>query len=386
MDDDSPGSQAKPTTMMCTPNSCEKDEDEHVLECVDCHRCVHYRCTKLPLYQLQLFLTTGYRRYKCINCVEVPTYLLEIVTEPPSVNQTIKELSSKLKESAVDRKIQTQAYEESELSLKAVISKQQEELKEQEDKFHQVGNPDYDNITRLEEVMKTKLEELGRNLKESLMKEVKDTNKEVEEKLEKVINDNKTFADSVKNAQPTTGPAFIPRDALDFRAIMNEARNRDLAEENDKRSRSCNVILHGVNESVSTDKDAMKKFDEDYAIEFFRVLELETTYKSIYRLGKPDPNRKRPIKIVMNNEEKKQQIIESLKNLKNKEGFRGLSVTDDYTMTERQMIKHKVEEAKVNNSNETQDSGFVWKVRGTPKNGLTIRRLPKRPTPQQQQH
>ena len=32
--------------------------------------------------------------------------------------------------------------------------KQQKELKEQEDKFHQVGGVTYDNITRLEEVMK----------------------------------------------------------------------------------------------------------------------------------------------------------------------------------------------------------------------------------------
>ena len=43
----------------------------------------------------------------------------------------------------------------------------------------------------------------------------------------------------------------------------------------------------------------------------------------------------------MNNEAEKQQIMECLKNLKGKEEFRGLSVTDDYTVTERQMIKNK---------------------------------------------
>ena len=75
----------------------------------------------------------------------------------------------------------------------------------------------------------------------------------------------------------------------------------------------------------------------------------------------------------------------SLKNLKNKEGFRGLSVTDDYTMTERQIIKNKVEEAKVNNINESPDSGFVWKVRETTKIGLIVKKVPKRSTPQQHQ-
>ena len=37
-------------------------------------------------------------------------------------------------------------------------------------------------------------------------------------------------------------------------------------------------------------------------------------------------------------------------------------------MTERQIIKNKVEEAKVNNINESPDSGFVLKVRGDSKN------------------
>ena len=115
-----------------------------------------------------------------------------------------------------------------------------------------------------------------------------------------------------------------------MRHRLSVARHQELADENDNKSRACDIILHGVNESESTGKDAMKKFNEDYA-----ALELGP----IYRLGKPDPNKKRPIKLAMNNVEDKQQVMGSLKNLKNKEDFRGLSVTDDYKMTERQIIK-----------------------------------------------
>ena len=57
------GSQSKPVMMICRPDSCEQDEDEHILESDDCHH-IHYQCTKFPLYQLQLFLATGYKRYK----------------------------------------------------------------------------------------------------------------------------------------------------------------------------------------------------------------------------------------------------------------------------------------------------------------------------------
>ena len=45
------------------------DGDQYKVECKDCQRLVHYKCTHLPLYQLQLFLTTGYRKFVCINCV-----------------------------------------------------------------------------------------------------------------------------------------------------------------------------------------------------------------------------------------------------------------------------------------------------------------------------
>ena len=48
------------------------------MECNECQRLVHYKCTSLPTYQLQQFLTKGYRNFVCVNCVEVPEYLLQI--------------------------------------------------------------------------------------------------------------------------------------------------------------------------------------------------------------------------------------------------------------------------------------------------------------------
>ena len=46
--------------------------------------------------------------------------------------------------------------------------------------------------------------------------------------------------------------------------------------------------------------------------------------------------------------------------------FKKISVTDDYTAEERQMIENKVSEAR--NKTETDGNGtYVYKVRGTPK-------------------
>ena len=63
-----------------------------------------------------------------------------------------------------------------------------------------------------------------------------------------------------------------------------------------------------------------------------------------------DPNKKRPIKLIMNNEEEKDNIMSKLTNLKNAEDkFRRLSITDNYTQDERQEIKERVGKAELKN-------------------------------------
>ena len=95
------------------------------------------------------------------------------------------------------------------------------------------------------------------------------------------------------------------------------------------------------------------------------------------RLRKRDPGKKRPIKLVMNSEEEKNEIMINLRKLKDVDSFRGLSVTHDYTLAERQQIKEFSQQAKEKNENEPLDSKYCWRVRGDPKNGLTLKKLPK---------
>ena len=55
----------------CTPKKCTSEEDEDQLQCRKCKRYVHYECTQLPLYQLQIFVTTYNDQYTCPNCVRI---------------------------------------------------------------------------------------------------------------------------------------------------------------------------------------------------------------------------------------------------------------------------------------------------------------------------
>jgi hypothetical protein len=193
-----------------------------------------------------------------------------------------------------------------------------------------------------------------------------------------VLSQNKTYADSVKNIHEAVTSQPIQTETKDLRKIIKDAKNEELAEETDKKSRSCNIILHGLRECIGDDA---KGTDEAYVKSFLETLKTSaTTYKSIFRLGKQDPNKKRPrpIKLIMKSEDDKKNIMDNLKHLKDQEMFKGLSVADDHTISERQLIKEYTEQAKESNQNESPNSKYIWKVRGEPKNGLRVKRFLKR--------
>ena len=106
-------------------------------------------------------------------------------------------------------------------------------------------------------------------LKESLLKEVQDNSKQNEEKLDKVVKENRSYAETGKNGEEHCSPTVN----RDFRSILKDARNEELAEESDKELRSFNLIVHGVNEANREDKDEAKRNDEVFAtplLETFR--------------------------------------------------------------------------------------------------------------------
>ena len=110
---------------------------------------------------------------------------------------------------------------------------------------------------------------------------------------------------------------------------------------------------------------------------------LDIEYKSTYRLGKEDARKeqsKRPILVVMHSEQGKYRIMENLKQLKGQEKYQGISVTDDHTIKDRNLIKDWVEKAKEANASEPVDSPYQGEVRVTPKSGMRLKKFQKRLT------
>ena len=121
----------------CTPRNCKFDK--YKWECAEYKRIVHYGCNSLPTYQiLQIFLTMDYRKFISCKCVEIPSYLHVI-----SLNRH-------------------------KAHLKTVIKNLEGELREKEERFTEVGNPDYDAFTKIEGSMKKHI--IWNNLGETLQK------------------------------------------------------------------------------------------------------------------------------------------------------------------------------------------------------------------------
>ena len=76
--------------------------------------------------------------------------------------------------------------------MKNTLTSQEAELKEQYQKFNEAGYPDYDNIIQLKVYMKKELDLTGKNIKEPLLREVQENNKQIKEKLNRVINQGPT--------------------------------------------------------------------------------------------------------------------------------------------------------------------------------------------------
>ena len=186
-----------------------------------------------------------------------------------------------------------------------------------------------------------------------------------ETKFNNVIDQNKSYADSIKNNL----------EASNLETIIKTTKNDELNQEKERERRSANVIVYGINE-VSGNQSDPKEYDKNFINSFLDTIGITTRPKQIIRLGKPNENNKRPVKLVMNNSADKDNIMARLVNLKNaEETYRSLSVRDDHTTEERELIKEWVKKAEEKNKQENTEQ---WKVRGSPKNGLRLVKITKR--------
>ena len=184
--------------------------------------------------------------------------------------------------------------------------------------------------------------------------------------IETKLNELRSYANVVGKSQNSNS---VPND---FRAMMMANRNEELAEETEKKRRSTNFIIHGKHESTEAD-------DKDSVDNLIKELQISSVViKQVERIGQQSDNKKRPIKVTLKSEEERDKILNNLRNLKGKDNYKGVSVTPDYTQNERILVKEFYEKAKLRNTEEeSNETNYIWRVRGTLKNGLSLKRFSK---------
>ena len=161
-----------------------------------------------------------------------------------------------------------------------------------------------------------------------------------------------------------------------LKSIMMTTKNEEITEQNEKKRRAKNIMIFGKTEyGERWQKDEDKAFAE----KLFKDLQIgQVEVKEVSRIGEynREGTKIRPLKITVDTEEQKEKIMRNLSNLKGNNDYGGISIKEDYTINERMLIREYVEQAKALNALETtKRSKFEYRVRGTPKNGLFLKKF-----------
>ena len=219
-------------------------------------------------------------------------------------------------------------------------------------------------LTSLKDILDKKVTQM-----ESTIEKVID--KKLGEKMAGFTTQEDTSSDGETGERSTSGMSFakVLQVPAEVRKVMQEVRNDEKVELSEQEKRSQNFIIHGA-EEIGENADEIKGNDKQYIKDILEKLQVNAEAKSVTRLGQPNEKKMRVLKVVMKSEADKDNVMANLRRLKGTEDdFGKISVTSDYTRSERDKINEFLTKAKRQNE---EDPTRVHKVRGDPKNGLRI--------------
>ena len=395
---------------------CEMENSKFMLACSKCERLTHYRYTKLPAYQVTLFMKKGYRLYVCSLCVgEIDEEILgnctEKSTEHTSLNMrtnhqlNVKTSNEELLEHKVrylekelaisnrklvkckqdETKNSTEEYSDSIETQNIVLKQQIEDIEAERDaliiKLKNLEQPasscsgrsekviNKEPLKSTETILDTNLVSIEERVKQTMVKELENRNKVMDGKLDTAIKETKTYAQSLNVYSVESSGVGVP----DFRSILQEAKNDERVEEREKEKRTNNFIIHGLEEE-GTSIENVKNNDKNMVKLFFQKINIENKPKSFYRLGIPAPGKNRPLKVEMTNNTERELVLNNLQLLKGTE-LGKLSIRENLTKNDRKQVKKYVDSARNKNN---EDPSHRWVVRGSSKNGWHLMNLTRK--------
>jgi len=321
----------------CTPNECFINEiirDNDVLQCRKCQRFVHYACSELPAYQVQICLQYKARRFECAKCITVTPILLE------------KFKTSKQR--TTNNKATNTGGKEKDQDEQCVFAR----LDRLEKKI--------DDIVNKDDVVK------GSKQQQTYASIAKDELKKKDHDIES--KQQQTYASITKDE--------LKKQEVTIKNFIKEEKE----EERWLNLTKYNIIVHNLGENKHEDLEEQRVGDKDYVEEVVQnQMGLKVNIVSAERIGARKDEmfktkRWRPLKVVLKNEEEKRHILASVHKLE-KDEFR---VSDDFSKKERETIKEWHRKAKEKTELQ-KDGSWIYKVRGSPRTKLYFKKIYNKP-------
>lgn len=327
---------------VCSPKECTKTPELYItsLKCHTCDRSVHYRCTGLPPYMIEFFARKfggKQRKWSCQNCIQVSKEVKEATIHDSSYASTISHLRKDVS------------------ACEGLIKAQRETISHQ--------NSEIQSLRKCMEVMTAQI-----GVTETLSRQIND----LENKLMNTI-ESKQVAEPTKPEM--TFANVVKSSPTNLREIIKEARNEEYQEDRDKKSRKTNIIIHGVADKKFADQKEQETWNDEFSNKLLLDLKVAVKKKKAIRLGTFNEDKQRPIKMVFTTVKDKETIMKNLKNLKGIEGYGKMSITEDHTKAERELIKSWASKAKELNAKEPKESSVVWRLRGSPDSGIYLKKF-----------
>ena len=320
----------------CSASKCITDDNlnsKDTLTCRKCKRVVHYGCSGLPAYQIQLCLTFKTRCFQCQNCVNIL----------PEIQEKV-ERGRKSKIEKLEREIK---------ACENIIKAQREQI---DGKISETA--------------------IRSNIKEqvNVKNEVEQRIEGIELKIDEILN--KINVPETKD-HPSNKESYaqaLSKNAMtrnEFKTILQEKT----IEERKIISTESNIIIHGLLEFMDDTEEELKQNDKRRVANTLKAMGINVEFTKIERIGiftkeREDHERYRPIKVHLESKEAKIKVLKNLKKLKSVD----LRITEDLTKQERKLVKEWSDQAKKKNDENT-DKSFKWRVRGSPRCGLYLKKV-----------
>ena len=287
---------------------CDNVFDDPEAKLLECERCCYHFCTRClgkPDEEYELLKNSDYMWF-CGECKENVERNIVVARD---IEQRCSEYMAKMENrmKKIEQEMKTKCDKNS------VIKIANEEIRK--------SFPD-----------ETKIKNLVRSEIDSKLKRDEEI---VQEMTQKVIeslpnthvrSEASTSGEGADGGSSAVGAVSATKDEL-ISSVMTEVNERKLREKN--------IIIYGLDKSSSNLKDVKGKHEMSLFKQIADKCEVqmeEDDINKIIRLGKPELGRSRPLQIVMEEVDKKQELFASLNKLKNApDNIRKISVTNDLT-------------------------------------------------------